>query len=78
MSEHSHFEVDPEAAVEEEEVNPFDPMLAPGFTLITLMRLYDVQMALLNEVDHEAASRLNEMHAQGKVIGSFPWITGNQ
>lgn len=57
-----------------EELDPFDPEFVPAFTLITLMRLYDVGMALLNEQNSDVASRLHNAHSKGKVIGTFPWL----
>jgi hypothetical protein len=59
---------------EDEAVDPFSNEYAMGFILVTLMRLYDVQMALLNETDHESATNLSKLHSQGRVLGSFPWI----
>lgn len=57
---------------EEEGLDPFSPQAVGAFSLIALMRLYDVGMALLNETSPEVAARLAHLHAQGKVIGHFP------
>lgn len=57
-----------------EEPDPFAPENVGAFTLVTLMRLYDVNMALLNEQNSDVARRLHEMHEQGRILGSFPWI----
>jgi len=56
------------------EPDPFAPENVGAFTLVTLMRLYDVNMALLNEQNPQVAARLHERHEQGRIIGSFPWI----
>ncbi len=54
--------------------DPFSAEHAPAFTLITLMRIYDVQMAILTATHPEMARGLNEIHAQGRVVGSFPYL----
>lgn len=59
---------------EEEVVDPFDSEYTHAFSLITLMRIYDVGMAILNNIDHDAASKLDKIHTEGKLIGEFPWI----
>jgi hypothetical protein len=60
--------------VTKEELDPFNPNDSPVFNLVAMMRLYDVGMALLNEQNPEAAAKLHELHEQGKVLGSFPWL----
>lgn len=40
--------------------------------LITNMRLYDVQMALLTLKDEKTAARLNAKHQSGGIVGSMP------
>lgn len=54
--------------------DPFSSEFAPAFQLVTLMRIYDVGMALLNEKNPEAAAKLHQVHESGKLLGSFPWI----
>ncbi len=69
---------DDKAPVEEEEtIDPFDPQQAPSFILITLMRIYDAQMASLTLQNGEAAEKLHELHAQGKFLGAYPWVMGS-
>lgn len=65
-------DIDPDAAVEIED--PFSPKHVGAFTLIALMRLYDVQMALLGEQDAELAAKLTALHKDGKVFLPFPWL----
>jgi hypothetical protein len=52
----------------------FSPENSIKLQLVVSMRIYDVLMALLNETDPEAASALHELHSQGKVLGSLPWL----
>lgn len=40
--------------------------------LITMMRLYDVQLALLSETNERMANILMEKHAAGQIVASFP------
>lgn len=42
--------------------------------LITSMRLYDVNMALLNLKDEKVATRLHNKHAEGGIVGSMPTL----
>lgn len=62
-----------EAGVEEE-IDPFSPEYAPKLQLIVSMRIYDVLMALLTSEDETLAERLHELHADGKIMGSLPFI----
>ena len=61
-----------EPAVEGED--PFSDEHVHAFTLITLMRIYDVQMALLKLQNAEVANKLYREHEAGHVIGTFPWL----
>lgn len=60
--------------VEDVSFDPFGAEFAPAFTLITLMRIYDVGMALLKDKDEDAFKILFDMHAQGRLLGASPWI----
>lgn len=55
-------------------MDPFSRDNAPKLNLIVNMRIYDALMALLNHFNHDAALALHEKHADGKVIGSLPWL----
>lgn len=71
-----------------EDDNPFSKDNAPKLQLIVSMRIYDALMAILgeleaangkgidigNEVDTRTATRLHELHARGKILGSLPFI----
>lgn len=52
--------------------DPFSPELAPAFTLITQMRIYDVLLGIYTHLDEDKATALMELHAQGKILGSPP------
>lgn len=41
-------------------------------TLITLMRIYDVQMSILTHLDETSARNLNEIHERGELLFSLP------
>lgn len=56
------------------EADPFGPELAPGLSLIVLMRLYDVGLALLTEMNRESASFLINKHAESKILGPLPGL----
>lgn len=58
----------------EEVLDPMSPEYAPGLSLIVLMRIYDVQMALLAESNPERAEALARLHANGGVLSAMPWI----
>lgn len=59
----------------ENDTDPFSPNNAPGLSLIVLMRLYDVQMALLSEVSPEKAEALHQAHLAGQIKGAPPAFT---
>lgn len=54
--------------------DPFSPENVGKLQLVVNMRIYDALMALLNETDPEAAAKLHQLHASGKVLGSLPWL----
>lgn len=56
------------------DIDPFSPEFSPKLSLIVLMRLYDVQMAILNEMNETMAARINEIHEHGGIVGSLPWL----
>lgn len=62
------------AELNEGYTDPFDAETAPGLSLIVLMRIYDVQMAMLAKTDPEAAAALYEAHSKGAIIGPLPAI----
>jgi hypothetical protein len=51
-----------------------DPELTQQMILLTLMRLYDVQMAILSEMHDGHAEHLGDVHDAGKLITDFPWL----
>ena len=62
-----------------EEVNndPFHPDNVAKVQLIVLMRIYDVQMAILanlNEDGEKASEYIHQQHQLGKIVGSLPWL----
>lgn len=57
-----------------EEIGPFDEQLVKQVQLIVLMRIYDVGMAILTNMNTDAAARLHALHEQGKIKGSWPVI----
>jgi hypothetical protein len=50
---------------------------APGFSLIMLMRIYDVQMAILNEMSPDAATAIDEVHSAGRIVADPPSYAGD-
>lgn len=61
---------------QQEAADPFSAENAPTVQIIMQMRIYDVLMALLTNVDEEAAERLLELHANGTIFGSIPSLNG--
>lgn len=60
-----------------DEVTEFDALSAehaPGLSLIVLMRIYEVQMALLREVNPQFAERLLELHGDGIISTPLPYL----
>jgi len=54
--------------------DPFSEQLVKQVQLIVLMRIYDVGMAILNELDEDVAKNLHLVHREGKIIGSLPYL----
>jgi len=57
--------------------DPFHPNNVGKVQLIVLMRLYDVEMAKLanmNEAGEAAADFLHEQHQLGRIVGALPWL----
>jgi hypothetical protein len=50
----------------------FDPANFQPVLLIQLMRLYDVQLALLSAIDPDKAAALVDMHARGDTFCPAP------
>lgn len=46
-------------------------------TLITLMRIYDVQMSILTHLDETAARNLHSEHEAGNILFSLPRLSPN-
>lgn len=60
--------------VQDDTFDPTSPEFAPGLSLIVLMRMYEVQMAVLREMNPEFASILLQLHEEGKISTPMPWI----
>lgn len=58
----------------EDSNDPFSEQLVKQVQLIVLMRIYDVGMAILNELDEDVAKNLHLVHREGKIIGSLPYL----
>ena len=56
--------------------DPFSPENIGVLHFITLARIYDVLMADLTNSDPEAAKRILKLHAEGKLMGPPPNMTG--
>ena len=52
----------------------YDPELTQQMILVQLMRLYDVQMSILSEMNDERAEVLQDKHDNGKFITDLPWV----
>ena len=59
--------VEPEA-----EQSTFTTGEASDITVITLMRIYDLLGAILNEMDEDIATAILERHKQGGLVGPMP------
>jgi hypothetical protein len=58
-----------EPAVEPEtSSDPLDPSNIGAVQTITLLRIYDVLMAILTEKDPDAADRLSNIHDAGEIV----------
>lgn len=61
-----------------EEVNdPFSPEAAPGVSLVVQLRIYDVLLAMLNEMSPEKAEELMDLHSTGALMAPSPFYNGN-
>jgi len=56
--------------------DPFSPQNVQILQFITLSRIYDVLMAVLSNTDPEAAKNVLKLHAEGKLLGPPPNMTG--
>lgn len=54
--------------------DPFDPETTPAVQLIVQMRIYDVLMAIYSHLNVEGAEELHELHVQGGIMGSLPYL----
>lgn len=59
---------------EETPIDPFSPEAVPGVSLVVNMRIYDVLMAIYTHLDEEGAQQLYDLHSEGKVLGSLPYL----
>lgn len=60
--------------IPKQDLDPFSPTNCPKLSLIVLMRIYDVQMAMLTVQDKVMAAKLAEEHARGNIVGALPFI----
>lgn len=51
-----------------------DPELTQQTILLMLMRLYDVGMYILSELNDERAEHLDDIHDNGGLVSDFPWL----
>lgn len=63
---------EPDGDLPGNEGDPFSSANAPGLTLITSMRIYDVLLGIYFEMNPEKASALMEKHLKGHVVGPLP------
>ena len=61
-----------------EVLDPLSPEYAPGLSLVVLMRIYEVQLAILREANPEVAERLLNLHAEGRISTPMPYVDANQ
>ncbi len=59
-----------------EEGNPLAPDNIQVVQLITLLRIYDVLMALLDNENAAVAEQLLNLHKEGTLMASSPYMTG--
>lgn len=57
------------------EVNDPDPEITQQLILLQLMRLYDVQMSILSEMNDERAEAMQQKHDAGGLYTEMPWIS---
>jgi hypothetical protein len=51
-----------------------DPEITQHAILLMLMRLYDVEMSILSEMNDEHAEHLQNVHESGGLLTDFPWL----
>lgn len=56
------------------ESNAFEDNDIPSIQLIVQMRIYDVLMAIYTHLDKGGAERLYELHKDGKILGTLPYL----
>lgn len=52
----------------------YDPEVTQQLILLQLMRLYDVQMSILSEMNDERAEVMQKKHDAGELFTDFPWV----
>jgi len=57
--------------------DPFAPENVGAIAYITQARIYDVMIAILMELNEEAANNLLEIHSHGALVGPSPSFVGN-
>jgi hypothetical protein len=57
--------------------DPFAPEHVGAISFITQARLYDLLMAILGELNTDAAANLLEIHSAGALAGPSPSFNGN-
>lgn len=60
----------------ESNADAFAPENVPGISLIVQLRIYDALMAILTHLDEDTARDLLELHTNGNLVASAPWING--
>lgn len=68
------YSTDQDGETSETSQDAFSPENSMKLALVVQMRIYDVLMALLNEQNEDVATRLYEVHSNGQIIGSLPWL----
>jgi hypothetical protein len=56
--------------------DPFSPESAPGVSLVVQLRIYDVLLAMLNEMSPDKAEALMDLHATGALMAPPPMYNG--
>ena len=69
VSQNGHEEVEAPA-------DAFAPENIGGISMIIQMRTYDVLMAILTKLDEDSARDLLELHSQGVIVSTAPWVNG--
>lgn len=55
-----------------------DPEITQQLILLELMRLYDVNMSLLSEMNDARAEHIQNVHDSGKLLTELPWLTDGE